>query len=881
MEKHSPAQLTVKKGNQMSDIMEMPRASRDVRTLLLCKIQKDFTAHYKNLYAPKGSQKLSFMTMGGFDAVSIYPTLSKRKANSPGWAEYIYEDKVNIISAMDENISYHPIHLVTYCDTINSLWTAPKEQFPFLAVTFVYGIDKQRSTYEAPANRAKLDQSTSIHERLLQNYLLQKGINDNKTKYAVYHAVNLSDLIILWFTSDISYTLRVIAAIEQEGIARKTFTSVGFPLDGDKLYRDYKIPSESTPPFNLRISGTIKDYPKFLDAYSALTTQFGAGQYAAYFSNPLFSTFGEDDFSVDTDPVNTSFLVDLFEYWLENAEHWGDACWEIHTDIMCQKDTDSRNSYLSHSGVNDILTGEYRKYRKAFDSHLCNYPWASKLLELLGVYLNIDRNPVLHGPGYLVHGCIRIANAYFCGEISGFPKNSDSLTVLLHDSQDSIERFVRNWSQLTDQVTRIDDVILHGMGNIVAINNTLPEFIVDCYHALMHDFVDILVSFDQRDHRMDGIHFEYDFLFVPELNQRMRISKMFDTEGKHPTTMYKGSVWPEKQAYLMEFPTKYIYQPKTFFLQLVHECLHCFGDTLRLRILRADNMACFVAAHFMIALGFDEPVYTPLFSALASQLAMDENSEELYLEVVIQKLSDKALWLASREGLKEIYHTANSLYYLYSTDSVQNWTNLDRFYIRKDGYNISLGYIMDSCKYYFKECYADAMSIAFLNLSPQEYFSLFLDELPAPEKLEAAKKADDEFYSNIYVIIQRIALVLAACIETNFFSEDACKQALQDVFAADYPSVCYDVIKVIDSLINEASLMPAGKWYQPSLALFYVSDYIVSTLQNFQFQMQQFSSEQFKKFSRRFQSIILEENLFGLEFYEVIQSGHDRVLNCP
>lgn len=859
----------------MNHLTKAARLSRDVRTLLLCKIQKDFTNHYRNLYAPTDAQKLSYMTMGGFDAVSIYPTLPKDKANTPGWAEYIYADKGNIIGAMDENISYHPIHLVTYSNVIDSFWATPKDQYPFFAVTFVYGIDKLCCTEESSGDQERLNQTTSLHERRLQNYLLRKRVNDCKARYAVYHAVNLSDLIILWFTSDIPYTLDIIADIEQEGIARKTFTSVGFPLEGETLYRGYDIPA-ATASFSLRVSGTIKDYPKFLSAYNVLTTQFRDDSLQPVFSNALFSTFGEDDFSVDTTPVNTAFLVELFSYWLKNAESWGEACWEIHTDILCQKNTESPvPSSLKHNEITDILSEEYRKYRTAFDSRLRGYPWASKLLELLGVYLNIDRNPVLHGPGYLVRGCIHIANAYFCGEVSGFPKDSGSLSALLQDSQESIERFVRNWSQLTDQVTRIDDVILHGMGNIVVINNTLPEFIVDCYHALMHDFVDVLVAFDQRDHLIDGSAFEYDFLFVPELNQRMRISKMFDTEGKKPTAMPKDRVWPEKQAYLMEFPTKYIYQPKLFFPQLVHECLHCFGDTLRLRTVRADNMACFLAAHIVTALGFDKAMHKPLFSEVVNQLSLKDTDGELYLEAVAHELFEKTRELVSRDGLKKIYNAADNLYYIYSTDSVKKWEDIEKFYTSRDGSTISLGYIVEYCKYYFRECYADAMSIVFLGLAPKDYLTLFLDELPSPEKLESAKNTDSEFYGNVYLVIQRIALVLAACIETGCFSGEACGDALQEVFADGYTFLGCDVREVMDVLTHEKRVMPDGTWYQPSLALFYVSDYIVAAIQNFQSKVQQ---SELRKFQKNFQSIIMEENLFGSEFYKVIQSGHDRVL---
>lgn len=821
------------------------------------------------------------MTMGGFDAVNIYPTMPERICNQPGWAQHIYQDKETIIQEMDENISYHPIHLVTYSNIAKSFWDVNTSQYPYFVITFVYGIDRSKFIEEDPSDVEYLNQSTSIHERRLQNYLLQKKLNKDKVIYAVYHAVNLCDLVILWYTSDIAYTLKAVSSLEEDGIARKTFTTIGFSLNNNTIIpRSNEVLEDNSFPFVLRISGKIRDHSKFVNIYSHLLSLEELGLKSKSPDGNAFSTYGENDFSIDTDVVNTKSLIRLFEFWLSYAEEWSAACWEIHTDILCKKNFNFNTPYPDAHRISDVLVNQYRKYRNAFSTTLSKYPWASTLLELLCVYVNIDRNPVLHGPGYLVHGCLSIANSYFCGEVPDFEQGSQNLEHLLHDSQETIERFIRNWSQLTDQVTRIDDVILHGLGNIVAINNTLPEFIMDCYHSLMHELVDLLVEYDRHDNRIDGIDFEYDFLFVPELNQRMRISKMFNTKEKYHSNANNVQVWPAKQAYLMEFPTRYIYYPKSFFVQLAHECFHCFGDSLRLRSERADNMACYVAAHFMSALGFESAAYKPLFSEIARKLAITDTDikGEFYLEEVRRQLNIKAQKLASKEGLSEIYHSANKYFYLYADDSIEKWTALEKHFMITCQTSISLSEIVYTCSYYFKECYADSMSIAFLGLSAIEYVSLFIDELPSQDEIGVSEDSIDEYTNNCIKIAQRIAIVLTASVESGVFTHSECSNALDIIFRVQHQQIYDASILCFDMLCDENAVIPDVRWFTPTLALCYVVDYIREALENLKNHKLRIQiSEKKEEFLKHFQSIVQSENLFGYEFYEVIDKGHDMV----
>lgn len=851
---------------------------RDVRTLLLCKIKGQYKDKYSNLYAPQNGKARAYITMGGFDAVNIYPTMDESECSKPGWAEQIYKDKENIIGAMDENISYHPIHLVSYSKNAKDFWADKKNNLPFLVVTFVYGIDKNKSLAEDSKVIPHLNTTTSTYERRLLNYLLEKNIDSNKASYVIYHAVNLSDLVLLWFTSDISYVLATVAQIEEEGIARKTYSSIGMPICDNQLATNVNDVGEE---YRLRISGSIRDYSKFTNLYSMLTSS--QGEFGLSRVMPFADTYficGESDFSILTQPVKNTFLVNLFEFWLKYSEDWREACWEIHTDVLLPKNYSTVDGKAPSSPISDVLTNEYIKFRKLYEDGLKEYKWASTFYELLSVYVNIDRHPVLHGPGYLVRGCLHIANLYFNGEVTDFSRDSYAWKELMLESQGNIERFVRNWSQLTDQVTRIDDVLLHGLGNVTAIHNTLPEFIVDCYYSLMHQLVDILILCDEHNERANKGEFEYDFLFVPELSQRMRISKMFKTSRKFHKNKANRKIWPNKQAYLVEFPTQYIYNPKMFFLQLAHECFHCFGDTLRIRRMRANCMSFYLAAHFVAGLKLDNSQNTFLLESIVGKLHIseDEIQGEYYLEDVASILSAKLYKLANRNSMYEICENSSNYYGLYDDTRIETWIALENHFFVSSPEVFSLNAILTTCSYYFKECYADAMTVAFLGLNATEYLSLFKDEFDHELALEQNNTDRIDPDGNFCKIAQRIAVVLTACCTMGFLDEKECEDAIRNAFYEYIPQILDVQLSVFEALNYKRSLKQDEKWFSPVFALMYVVEYIEEALIIMRNEIEKpYLRNSLDGFRKNFDSIVRNENLFGKEFYAVMDINHNKI----
>ena len=87
-----------------------------------------------------------------------------------------------------------------------------------------------------------------------------------------------------------------------------------------------------------------------------------------------------------------------------------------------------------------------------------------------------------------------MANLYLSRQIPGYTKDAE-LTKMLQESRYSIERFVREWNQLTAQITKMDDVVFHHLGSTAAIYTTLSEPMLEMYHLFLSRFSAWLSSF--------------------------------------------------------------------------------------------------------------------------------------------------------------------------------------------------------------------------------------------------------------------------------------------------------------------------------------------------------------------------------------------------
>ena len=817
---------------------------KEVKTLLLCKItsEEDHSQIYNNLYPPKEQiEAARYITLGGFDATVVYSTPN---TTDNKWLQSTLEDNENIIRSIDNQKSYHPIHLVRYVDE-NTVVEKHVNDERFLLVTFVYGVNPKFVDIENNEGEWIIDNDSGSPVSFKKG---NKKPASNVT-IEVYQCINISDRVIFTYTDSISSALEAVFSMEATGMAKKTYSTIHLLMGDDgKIHNKTLKNLKKQANLGVSISGSIKNVQNWKTIKDDITSKF---------KNQMCSiNIGEDDFIIMA-KASGEELYNLLSYYLEKSSDISKACWDIRTELQWEYKSSSANNSKSATYILKTIESEYRT--KSF-FHLDNLEdpcdWKYPLKELIAAQNNIDQNPLLRGPAYLLWDCFTILNQYFSGKVT----DVHNCEQMICESRESIERFIRCLSQLTDQLIRNDDIIFRGLGCIPAISTSIPENLLEIYHAFLRKLADDLINIDGKSEYVKKTtekeyDYEYGFLIAPELNQRARICQVFKSELRYKkSAMYEVfRSWPSRQVYIIQIPIGDIYNPVQCLIPLVHECFHFFGDKLRLRRERAFYITLFLAEayveYYFAALGISgvdptkhamvEKAREILGTAEDGQSGIDSdirnnNEDNLYYDRLQEKLLKGFNYLLSDEGTRRLYESVKSLdispALLYYLDTIKlRKENESRFLsapaMKDSPVGMTGQLVVETCRYYFRECYSDFMTISVLDLYPEEYLQAFEKELLRANLNDKNSVKELKNETGLVTICQRIAIVLAANTpdpdkESKYSSEDR-KDIIDNIHnAIRRMSVsnngAYDtkeiVTKCYDALIDDSNqpLQPKG-----------------------------------------------------------------------
>lgn len=711
----------------------------DVRTLLLCKgnqyairygYLKDYNAIYQSIPAFSERQSYQYATFGNFDAAAIYKTIVK---DGHTWLSELEEDRNRITEKLDFSMRFHPIHMISY--HISEEFWEEMTNYPAVVITLVYGVNQSNH------------QNTC--DRVINNFLKNLEIDENKVKYAVYQAVNICDAIIIWATKNIPYTLQLAWNITHGGVARKTYSLPGLTLNGfcypnlyeKRLIHEIQPCTQENECYNLRIQGSVRNHENaeelFLKEHSLVEKWISLGEKPTGTSS-VTRVYGNEDFEVKITGLTSEAFVKLFINMMNSSTMISMACWEIHTEFLgcsdfCQG-TEKTSTALKHPM--DILLERYnKKVRSELEGK--NHPWAYQFRELLITQLNIDHDPILHAPASLFVRFLDICLDFFQKPQEGMDKQIAEYEWIMLNSRENIQNILRHWGRLTEKLIWMDDLVFHGIGSIPAIHETLPESILESYHNFVRDVADVIQLPDGK-----GTDRKYDFLLVPEQSsQRARISEMFSQKRSECNKNKKCNEciescdwkkpWPKEQIYLVEFSTEMLYRPESFLFPLVHECFHFFGDEFRCRKERKDRLTSLMAIEIQDYIGFRESWCKNLKNRIKAELEIPRyegcNLDKIGMMLVmkIQELADNDFF----QKLKD----EDGFDYLRGKYAQSMWERFRYSFSPNTNARLSLsdsywGRLISDWKYYFRECYADIMALLLLKMDLNIYFDLLNEE---------------------------------------------------------------------------------------------------------------------------------------------------------
>lgn len=996
---------------------DIPR--RDVRTMLFCKLAPTLhgpssasTRIHDGLYqqiieagreghspSVPGGQPQAFLTLGGYDAICVYPT--NLGSDPSNWLHAVYEDKQQIIRKPSDDIIYHQMHLVSQQTDVLDIWNVSDKDYPFFLTTLVYGVNSSRLENEIKESSQKpyaieeAEQATlcSKYEHLIRLYIRKRmHVTPFSIKYAVYNGITVSDVVIVWRAKDLQEAMELISSLEYSGIARKTLTTLGFPVECDKaktviecdetesVYGQVKdsvinaLISNLHKSLTITVHGSIRNINEFLkikklmtgdpkhglpdappsvtvskirkqvedlvhqavhdkaaleklqqlrticsaalqtvsDSFSEIPDSDELSNMIKYLSCAIpkqnwSQSLGKNDFTVSAH-ISYAHLANLLEIYRNYHNHFNIACWEILTDIRRNHPDSEVDWFEASKGPTPILKNLYKDFqelctgsRRGLD--LTQFPWLDAFQELLGTHNYLDRHPVLHGPSYLVYDTLKILYSYLAGKVTDYT-HPDKLSHLLKRSEANIIYFIQSLDQLTEQISRNDDAMLNNRSNTHTIHFSLPESALEFYHAFLRRIVDCLIEYD-RQAGLKPDNFEYDFLLSPRSSSRFRLRPMLRTDHQDHDPNSRN-IWPQKQAYVLELPLENIFEPMDIFIPFVHECFHSFGDVLRNRIIRRQYMALFIATTLATAVKCGDWKHRELCAVLAREIhgITDDNTNQ-YLSTTWNELRKNTYQILEYSGLDTLFEkTGGTEYYLYSESILHSWHEIKQG-LRTEKAEIHgipsrpisaenivlVNSVLNACKVYFRECYADAMMIALLALTPNEYLERTQNEIRRYQLL----RTRDENNANLVIdqgiasLAQRFAVVLAACCESNIFNIAECEKAICTYGSAsdrnqEHAKFSDTVMQCFRPLVYLNISGPSGASYHPPAALRHVVDYLTESISAMNSKQPTLNipgnspkTYTLKDLKEDFDTIIRKGNMFGQRFYTLIYEHHQEI----
>lgn len=916
-------------------------SQRDIRTLLFCKIspttkespfgEKNHTQIYEDLckvidedssqskelhYYHKQKDKQVFFSFGGYDALITYtPEISAGSS----WLYDIYKDKQHIIRSNSPNVVFHQMHLISHHSGNNAFWGAKNKEYPFFLTTLVYGVRRPDD------ENSMSDHESSTYEHVIRTHIRKQYAGaQNSFVFAVYNGISISDVVVLWRARDIGEIMDVISTIEYSGTARKTLTTLSFPLSKsgtiDPDVRETlnkkvgilgggkkKTAQTDTNVLHMSIHGNIRDRDLFEKIYQDMSSE------VLNHDNQQILSLGKNDFSISA-RVDGAAIAKLVDYYYSKHDSLSKACWEILTDFRKYDSNSSEQKKKASIPPQDNLSHLYKEYLDN-RSQIDRYSWGDTMLELLGTHYYIDRHPVMHGPSYLIYDGLKIANAYFFQKVTDFTDET-----VLHDmlmrSETRILNYIHNLDQLTEQITRNDDAMLNNRSNSHSIHFSIPESALDFYHAFLRRIIDYVVEYDSVKGKKP-VDFEYDFLLSPKVRSTFRFSHMFETSLSYRSekTREGKQIWPQKQAYLLDIPIEGVFNPLAFFIPVVHECFHCFGDSLRKRTVRYGAMAACLATTMLTAVGCGSKDYNLAQIELTKMICygpeyhngMDSlpGIKDTYLESSLKTLKEHTYQALGRDGISRLYKNTNGQYpTLYSDHVITYWTDAKRYFTREAAHLHGRSDIMipetiiAQCGYYFRECYADTMTIALLRLTPEEYLNQIMLETNRHFTDYPLASDKDQAKSNVVILAQRYSLVLNACIDcVDGFTEKNCLRALtqtskelletSNIIEAEFRELRRAIVPTEYNEEHRDGQRTSRTSYSSSLpvaALKHVFDYLRKTLDELTSKAPSMNIPYLKDetynldlLADDFDNVIRKGNMFGPRFYKLIYQHHAQI----
>lgn len=685
--------------------------------LVLC-FGKALTQQPMLLTRPNDKGSL-YISLGYFDSLQIYPLHIERDSD---WLSSLYTHNVNLSSSLDHNSYFHPVHCIAGGDNPDDLSQFMNRSAPYLFVTLFQGKIREGQPL------------VEDWEQLVRDYLVHnvgESINpaEDQVSWLLYRSITLSNLVILWKSNSV---LAIMKAIEQIYYAPMVGDMHSIPaIRADSIMESRDAPpirEENLPQVTIRY--LIRSAKA---AYDFFTTVCPEEDMLPHF------TIGVEDLTFVANTWTTRRLQKMLlsrltdqNYLRQFQQAFAECETHLGRNLASGGESIPGSCVLGDRCIQ--LLEDFQNLRsKLEDDEMINYldgPWLKAASELFNALSDLGRNMMADGFCFLVLD----AAALFYEKMS-----KAEIYQPLSDSQlQRVQRFLRGWGNLMEQVLRTD-------GKFSQQSGFNPPSLCDVPSNLLEFYLAFTTLAGRTMQFSGGGKETFSLLLVPKLCRRIKVESVFIQRPPCSRLLY------------VDIPISMLYDPIAVLCHLTHEISHFTGAEWRMRRFRTEKYFDICATELAARLMFRQDKTREIIRKNLPQLS---DNFPIYLEDLPVKmrrclktlLDDQNVldrWLEQEYGDDNPYELANMLSSNMQIQGIKSaltlWPDqpLDPFFRT-----------MAEFEFLFRECYADVAMIFALNLTPEEYLEL------SAKEWDLYQRSNAEYGPGYYSTVERWAAVL-------------------------------------------------------------------------------------------------------------------------
>lgn len=891
---------------------------KDVRCILLCKA---FQAEYdvfdnytKLLKEGVNSQSLvQYTALGEFDAIYTIqldsPPAQGVRSGILGAIANENEQLSRSSSKLADSIFLRPLYLVSTSSNqkkmIEEFWQ--NDEYPFFFVTIVHArhCSADFKTMEIGRDR--------IHALIMDS----KNNRNASFEFHVYYSLDLSDYIIVWKSIGPRQVLEALRDLYQKtNLVGYTNTICGLPRKTIHDAYEIVISNNSTASKKLQeligknpgdgFSASIRAVSKTYDNVKKLHDTITASLNAAYSGadlgdkNKPYFVLGNDDYFGFFPDISPRSLYALHAIITEDKEA-RKAILSINTTLALPSYNEPA---APRTTLNDIPSFAYIMQKKlegcckdlmvAFKGLMTEsegakhgvfstFPWPKPALELVTQLGSMSKSTVFDSVCFLGFDSAHLFFAWLLHILKKYEGDPEGAINELTKNEAAIERFVREWDQLSDHVVRLDGTLRQTPG-YEPQSYSMSASIVEYCNAYTQKLINYFTGLDIRADATARASRLASFV-VPRLCRRLKTEQWFYDKHRMDSMLF------------ITIPLPKIYDMRFIMIALTHEVSHYCADEIRLRERRYFMFVACVAMQLCLRLGVYKNDAIGACNDVLLEL-VDESKytkmnegDRYYLKHVKAALKQCVVCLLEDSEKTQRIHTAFCS--AFDGDPPQGKTEL-AIQIHRASFQIiapppgknlenqselpPINDQIDDVAYFFKEGFADLMMIHVLSLDPAYYIEALFSE--------ARNLSVKENRGKLLQLYQRMLSVAEAAMESG--------QWTREDFESCAPPDVYDESKEKDFSIDQFFWKTYRAWTEagesadwlncyPKDIILMISRYLRECLTEAKKSEETFDTgllDERKKIKEAFiEMTTSSDNLFSRQFQGILHENRENILN--